>query len=137
VPRIKLSEQSIKVSTPGLQQVRRFYQDGRFLADAIYDPASGCPAACTIVNIADPLQRKAIPLGTVSEDLLIPILRGGQSVGARPDLETIRNRALSQRAALDPTIKRLSHPHAYPAGLELSLHERKLAMIQQTSRPTP
>ena len=137
VPRIKLSEQSIKVSTPGLQQVRRFDQDGRFLGDAIYDPSHGCPAACTIVNIADPLQRKAIPLGTDSEDLLLPILRGGKAVGERPDLETIRNRALSQRAALDPTIKRLSHPHAYPAGLELSLHERKLAMIQQASRPTP
>jgi nicotinate phosphoribosyltransferase len=35
--KIKLSEQSIKISTPGLQQVRRFEVDGRYIADAIFD----------------------------------------------------------------------------------------------------
>ncbi len=136
VPRIKLSEQAIKVSTPGLQQVRRFHQDGRFIADAIYDPEQGCPPVCTIVNIAEPLQQKTIPAGTACEDLLVPVLRSGQLVAKQPALTQLRDRTLLQRAALDPSIKRLNHPHAYPAGLELSLHQRKLAMIQPASRPT-
>jgi nicotinate phosphoribosyltransferase len=133
-PRIKLSEQSIKVSTPGLQQVRRFRQDGRFIADAIFDAERDCPAPCTIVNIADPLQHKVIPAGTEFEDLLLPVLRNGVAVAPQPQLPVIRDRALAQRAALDPTVKRLSHPHAYPAGLEHSLHDRKLTLIQQ-NRP--
>ena len=36
-PRLKLSEQAVKVSTPGKLQVRRFQSDGEFVADAIYD----------------------------------------------------------------------------------------------------
>ena len=35
--KMKLSEQAEKVSNPGIQQVRRFRQDGEFLADMIYD----------------------------------------------------------------------------------------------------
>jgi nicotinate phosphoribosyltransferase len=134
-PRIKLSEQAVKVSTPGLQQVRRFARDGRFIADAIYDAERECPSPCTLVNIADPLQQKTVPAGSAGEDLLVPVLRGGRLVAPLPSLAVSRERALAQRAALDPTIRRLTHPHAYPAGLERSLHERKLAMIQQATRP--
>jgi len=39
--RIKLSEQKIKISNPGIQQVRRFRRDGYFTADAIYNVPTG------------------------------------------------------------------------------------------------
>jgi nicotinate phosphoribosyltransferase len=41
-PRIKLSEQSSKISNPGMQQIRRWSRNDRYVADAIYDEAQGC-----------------------------------------------------------------------------------------------
>ncbi|MFM2418693.1 MAG: Nicotinate phosphoribosyltransferase pncB2, partial [Pseudomonadota bacterium] len=40
-PRIKLSEQVAKISNPGIQQVRRYTQNGQLVADCIYDEAEG------------------------------------------------------------------------------------------------
>src|SRR5205823_6321246 len=35
--RLKVSEQTVKISAPGVLQVRRFYRDGEPAGDAIYD----------------------------------------------------------------------------------------------------
>jgi len=133
-PRIKLSEQVIKVSTPGLQQVRRFTRDGVFLADAVYDAEHPCPEPCDIVDPAESLRHTTIPAGTQHEDLLQPLFRDGALAGPLPALVESRARCLAQLAALDPTIRRLANPHSYPAGLEKGLHEKKINLIQQ-ARP--
>lgn len=130
-PRIKLSEQAIKVSTPGLQQVRRFMREGNFVADAIYDAEHKCPEPCHLVDPADVLRHTTIDADTEHEDLLQPLYRAGQLVTALPSLADARLRCLVQLAALNPTIKRLAHPHNYPAGLEAGLHKKKLALIQK------
>ncbi len=133
-PRIKLSEQVIKVSTPGLQQVRRFSKDGRFIADAIYNAEEACPDPCKIIDPAEILRHRLIPPDATHEDLLQPLLRQGKAVGELPGLAAARARTLEQLKGLDPTIKRLANPHIYPAGLETGLHDRKLALIQK-ARP--
>lgn len=130
-PKLKLSEQSVKVSNPGIQQVRRFKVDGRFRADVIFDAEAGCPARPEIVHPADPGRRFSVPEGAVGEDLLRPVFRGGEFVGPKPALPEIQAYCRSQLAALHPTVKRLSNPHAYPAGLELGLWERKMALIEK------
>ncbi len=130
-PRIKLSEQAIKISTPGLQQVRRFRRNGHFIADAIYDAEHDCPTPCTIVDPAEPLRHRAIPEGATHEDLLQPLFRKGKLVGEQPTLAESRTRALAQVAALDSTIRRIANPHIYPAGLEAGLHRKKLELVQQ------
>ena len=134
-PRIKLSEQVIKVSTPGLQQIRRFSQDGQFIADAIYDAELPCPEPCHIVDPSESLRHTAIPAGTAHEDLLQPLFREGVLVSALPSLADSRARCLAQLAALSPTIKRLANPHNYPAGLEAGLQRKKLALIEK-ARPS-
>lgn len=134
-PRIKLSEQVIKVSTPGLQQIRRFSQDGQFIADAIYDAELLCPEPCHIVDPSEMLRHTTIPAGTAHEDLLQPLFRDGELIAALPTLAESRARCLSQLAALNPTIKRLANPHNYPAGLEAGLHQKKLTLIQK-ARPS-
>ena len=130
-PRIKLSEQAIKVSTPGLQQVRRFTHDGQFVADAIYDAETTCPEPCVIVDPAELLRHTTIATGTCHEDLLEPVFRDGQLIAPLPPLAESRARSLAQLAGLHPTIRRLANPHNYPAGLEAGLHQNKLALIQQ------
>ena len=39
--KVKLSEQTIKVSTPGVQQIRRFYNEETLVGDMIYDEQFG------------------------------------------------------------------------------------------------
>ncbi len=126
---IKLSEQAVKVTNPGILQVRRFRKGDEFIGDAIYDEMQALPRKMTIVDPADATRRKHFPPGTKFEDLLVPILRRGKLVYDLPALKEIRARAQQQLAMLHPGIKRLENPHQYPAGLELSLHELKMELI--------
>ncbi len=127
--KVKLSEQAIKVSTPGMQQVRRFSESGAFLADMIYDEVAGAPHAATIVDPLDATRRRRIDPGTAHEDLLRPVFRNGQAVYESPPLTEIRARAAQQLAGFHSGIKRLVNPHQYPVGLELGLHEHKTRLI--------
>lgn len=152
-PRIKLSETTVKTSIPGILQVRRYEQAGRFLADMIYDESDITPdlnpnAAQCIIDPQDPTHHRAIDANSdanpnahqderhpiTHRDLLIPIARGGDIVS--PDesldnaLETARDRARRECAALHPSIRRFSNPHVYPAGLEPHLHALRQSMIE-------
>ncbi len=130
-PKIKLSEQAIKVSNPGIQQVRRFTLKGEFRGDAIYDEEHGCPALVEIMHPSDPTRSKPIPEGATHEDLLQPVFRAGKLVAELPTLPQIQSRCREQLTHLHATVKRLQHPHEYTAGVERTLHERKLQLIQK------
>lgn len=128
-PKLKLSEQAVKVSNPGTLQVRRFRSETEFLADGIYDEELGAPSDFILVDPLDPTRRKRLESTTPREDLLTPVLRGGQCVCALPPLPAIRERVRQQLSFLHAGIKRLVNPHQYPVGLELGLHERKTELI--------
>ncbi len=129
--KVKLSEQAAKVSTPGVLQVRRYYAagDGAPLADAIIDENAMCDGRVTIVDPLDMTRRKTVPDGSASEDLLVPVFRGGRRVYEVPDLPSIRRRAAEQLASFPGAIKRFVNPHEYFVGLERGLHERKTRLI--------
>jgi nicotinate phosphoribosyltransferase len=136
--KLKLSEQVAKISTPGIQQVRRFRRDGQFMADMIYDEQLGIAADCMIVDPTDATRRRPIPPQARYEELLVPVARAGEIVYQPPPLEEVRRRTQSQLASLHPTIKRLVNPHEYPAGLERSLHDLRTRLILEArglSRP--
>ncbi len=131
--KVKLSEQTAKVSTPGILQVRRYYShsDGAPLADAIIDENAMCDGRVTIVDTLDMTRRRTVPDGSASEDLLVPVFRRGRRVYDIPDLESIRRRAAGQLARFPGAIKRFVNPHEYFVGLERGLHERKTRLILQ------
>ncbi len=137
--RLKLSEQVIKISTPGIHQVRRYYltEDGdtRFIADMIFDCQNDAIAENlnepVIVDPIDFTRRKSIPAQAIFEDLLMPIFRAGQLVYDEPTLEesrTLRHRRLK---SFHPSILRLLNPHQYPVGLEAGLHKMKLDIVMR------
>ncbi len=126
--KLKLSEQTVKVTNPGILQVRRFHSR-QFVADAIYDLIGPMPKHFTIVDPLDFTRRKHMPPGCAWEDLLVPIFRGGKLVYTPPPLEQIRERTRQQLANFHPSITRLTNPHQYPAGLEKGLHELKTKLI--------
>lgn len=127
--KIKLSEQAMKVTNPGVLQVRRFCKGNEFIGDAIYDETRALPQKVTIADPADATRRKHFAAGAKHEDLLVPVFRRGKLVYHLPSLNDIRARAQNQLGRLYPGIKRLQNPHQYPAGLELSLHEFKTELI--------
>lgn len=128
-PKLKLSEQAAKITTPGVLAVRRFQTGDGFAGDAIYDETRPLSGRITVVDPADPTRRKVLPANSQVEELLVPILRGGQLVYDLPSLDAIRARLRQQVAMLHPGIKRFDNPHRYPAGLELGLHQLKTDMI--------
>ncbi len=131
--KIKLSEQAIKVSTPGILQVRRFRDETGFIADCIWDELTGFPTQegeeTLIVDPLDLTRRKRIPAAMAFEDLLVPALRRGEPVGELPTIHSSRQRTLDQLAGFHASIKRFIHPHEYPVGLEPGLHELKTQLI--------
>jgi nicotinate phosphoribosyltransferase len=136
-PKIKLSEQPAKVSNPGIQQVRRFTLNGEFRGDAIFDEDHGCPEPTQIIHPGDVQRTKQMPEDASYEDLLKPVHRAGELVAPQSSLHDIQARCREQLNHLHATIKRLQYPHEYPAGVERSLHERKLAMIRQARETIP
>lgn len=129
--KVKLSEQAVKITTPGIQQVRRFSAQGEFMADMIFDVELGAPAAPTIVDPGDLTRRKEIPEGTEHADLLVPVFRQGNRVYEPPPLAEVRRRTAEQLAGFHGGVKRFVNPHQYPVGLERGLFDLKTHLILQ------
>ena len=131
VYKVKLSEQTAKVTNPGIHQVRRFRSDTEFIGDGIYDLQCGAPDDFTIVDPLDSTRRKHLPPGTPFEDLLVPVFEHGRQVYQSPPLAEMRRRTQSQLAMFHSGVKRFVNPHQYPVGLELGLHELKTELVLQ------
>jgi nicotinate phosphoribosyltransferase len=131
--RIKLSEQSAKVSVPGILQTRRFIARGEMAGDLMYDIEDGVSAQ-TLIDPLDNTRRKTIPAGTPFEDLLVPVVRDGRQVYKSPALPELRERTQAQLALLHAGIKRFVHPHSYPVGVDPALYERRTRMILEARK---
>ncbi len=130
--RVKLSEQAIKTSIPGVLQVRRFENNTGHVADMIYDELLGVDDARLIVDPKDPTRRKKISAKASVRDLLIPIARDGKIMFEDEPLEVLRDRAQAELAKVHPGTQRFMNPHEYPVGLEPGLHELRNRMIDDT-----
>jgi len=107
--KIKLSEQALKISNPGILQVRRFDA-----YDLIWDE----------LQWSGGLQ----PAGS-GDDLLVPIYRAGKRVYDPPPLAEVRRRREEQLARFDAGIKRFDHPDLYPVELEPRLADLKARLV--------
>ncbi|HVK77807.1 MAG TPA: nicotinate phosphoribosyltransferase [Kofleriaceae bacterium] len=128
---IKLSEQPIKITTPGIQGVRRYRRDGVLVGDVIVDalaaPPADAAAPATAWDLDDPT--RSFQLDGDVEELLITVMKDGAPTGAGGDLEAARARASADLASLSPRTRRHHNPQPYPVGLDPVLHERKLALV--------
>lgn len=127
--KVKLSEQAIKVTTPGILQVTRFTRQGEFMGDMIFNECAPPSGARIIVDPSNTTRRKAMPADAVGENLLVPIFRHGVLVYEEPTLLEIKARAQAQLGQLYAGAKRLLNPHEYPVGLEAGLFDLKMELI--------
>lgn len=134
-PRLKLSEQLLKISTPGILQVRRFQLEGQFIGDMIYDELSSHRDDSVLRHPTDMTQSKRIPSVATAENLLVPIFQKGKKIYPDFSHQEIRQHAVTQLTQFHPGIKRLLNPHEYPVGLESCLHRMKTDLILKLREP--
>ena len=132
-PKVKLSEQTIKTSVPGILQVRRYRGGAEAVADVIYELGAPPEGPVTMVDPLDPTRRRSIPDDTSSEDLLLPIFRAGRRVYDPPPLTSVRERVSSELSRFHAGVKRFVNPHRYPVGLERALHDLRTRLIVEAS----
>lgn len=131
--KIKISEQSIKINTPGILQIRRFYdEDNVAVADMIHDELEPVKEhSLTIIDPKDPLRFRKVNHNHTCQDLLRPIFRKGELVYQSPNLHEIKRYAQDQLASFHSGIKRFVNPHSYPAGIEEQLFNKKASLIKK------
>lgn len=130
-PKVKVSQQSIKINIPGKHNVTRFIKNGKALADMIYlETEDLSKTSFTIIDPIDPTKRKKIMAkGLEQEKLLKPIFIAGQKVYERPGLDQIKENAQRNLNMFDKAHKRLVNPHIYPVGLEESLYQLRTDLV--------
>lgn len=127
--KLKLSEQMIKISNPGILQVKRFESNNGYITDAIYDISLGINPKCSIIDPLDSTKQRYINKSWSSKDLLIPIFQQGKCIYQSPSLQDIRNTTQKELAHFHSGIKRFINPHEYIVGMEKVLYDLKVNLI--------
>ena len=130
--KVKVSEQLVKVTNPGILQVKRFFDESGNIADMIYDIYS--KPKSEVIDPFDPTHTKTITLQMSGKDLLIPVLREGKRVYKSPSLVKIREKTIQELSRFHPAMRRFLYPQPYFVGLEKSLFESKLKLIRDTRK---
>jgi nicotinate phosphoribosyltransferase len=125
---IKLSEQPIKISNPGVLQVKRLRRGSELVGDVIYDREAGYSGP-TLHDIENPNTPTTTPAHDRADDLLVTYLDRGTLVREPDDLPTCRARAAEELAALSPRSRRFLNPQPYPVGLDRHVHATKQTLI--------
>ena len=124
--KLKLSEDMLKVSNPGILQVQRFYDK------------NGLPSGDMLMNMVENMQKQVLIdqntnkvfnfEGKDSQYLLKPIFSGGKLVYESPAINEIRAFSLAQQALFSKVdIKN------YAIGLEQRLLKTKTTLIKQNT----
>lgn len=129
--RMKLSDQTAKVSTPGILQVRRFYEEGKAIGDMLWDTLSPMGSVLQAIDSKDPMLHHFFDKQLAYEDLLIPVMKKGKRVYQTPPLQEIQNKTNQELSRFPDPMRRLMNPHPFFVGLEKSLFDRKMNLIHQ------
>ncbi|WP_291787535.1 nicotinate phosphoribosyltransferase [Cecembia sp.] len=130
-PKVKVSQQSIKINIPGIQNAVRFSKNGKAVADMIFlEGENLSKSQHMIIDPVDPTKRKKINTTGLDQELLLrSIFEKGKKVYDRPDIQQIKGNAKRNLAQFDKTHKRLVNPHIYPVGLEERLYEMRTQLV--------
>ena len=139
VPKIKLSENSEKITNPGNKQIYRIIEkdSGKVFADYIALEEERFSEAEDLV-LFDPIDtwKKSTLKGGSYEmrPLLVPIFLGGKLVYNCPPVEEIAAHCKREQESLWEECRRLTNPHAVHVDLSDKLYEIKKGLLAQYSR---
>ncbi len=125
--KIKLSEQEIKISNPGLQRIRRYYHRRKMLGDMIYDENLGMGEGDFFS-----FQGEKVDTDLASgEEVMLEVFEGGRRILPTLKLEEIRTRGQEGLSRLPDNYRKLSVKKQYPVGLENRLASLKKRLIEK------
>lgn len=134
IPKIKISENAVKITNPGYKQVYRLYSnvDDKAIADLI------CLDEETIdesqpLTIFDPVDtwKKMTLTDFYARPLLKPMFIDGKRVYNSPTLKDIQKYHFEQMQTLWDEYKRLTRPHVYKVDLSDKLYNLKQELLQK------
>jgi nicotinate phosphoribosyltransferase len=131
-PKVKVSQQSIKINIPGIHNAIRFSKNGKAVADMVFLEENGEPDSnkYTIIDPIDPTKRKRINTSGLEKEILLkPVFQKGEKVYTRPGILDIKKNTERNLALFDKAHKRLINPHIYPVGLEESLYDLRTQLV--------
>lgn len=137
IPKIKISENTAKITNPGFKKVYRFYdkKTGKALADEIclHDEVVTEALPHTIFDPKATWKQRTLTNFTVRE-LLVPIFRQGHLVYNQPTLEEIQRYCKAQTDTLWDEVKRYENPHLYNVDLSSKLWKLKHDMLDEEGK---
>lgn len=136
IPKIKISENVAKITTPHYKKIYRLYENdsGKASADllCVHDETldSGKP-----LDIFDPdyIWKHKTFSDYTARELLVPVFKNGTRVYKLPDVADIRKYCLEQVDLLWDEVKRFENPHNYYVDLSPKLWNIKQTLLKQQS----
>ncbi len=134
IPKIKVSENVEKITTPGFKQVYRLYarENSKAIADVItlHGEEIDDRAPYEIFDPNHTWKRKTIT-DFYARPLLKPIFKAGQCVYESPDINALREYCQIQVDGLWDEVKRFENPHTYYVDLSQPLWDMKYGLLKQ------
>ncbi|WP_237037360.1 nicotinate phosphoribosyltransferase [Mediannikoviicoccus vaginalis] len=133
-PKIKISENVEKITTPGFKQVYRFYDndDNKAIADLVcLHEEEITDDEIEIFHPVHTWKRKTLT-NFHAKKLLVPIFENGKLVYNLPSLEDIKKNKEREVNTLWEEVQRFEFPHIYIVDLSQKLWEMKNEMINKT-----
>lgn len=131
IPKIKVSNDSIKTINPGHKKVYRFYdkKEGYALGDLLALSDEVIPSdKYTLIHPLETWKQKKLTNYQV-RDLLVPIFKNGQLVYQTPNIEETKAYCNDEFNTLYEEIKRIDNPHEYYVDLSDKLRKLKEELI--------
>ena len=132
-PKIKVSENVGKITTPHYKKLYRFYGNdtGKAIADylTVHDETVDDSKNLLIFDPDATWKQKEVYDFTAKE-LQVPIFLNGELVYRMPTLEEIREYCLQQVDTLWDEVKRFDNPHSYYVDLSRKLWDIKYGLLK-------
>jgi nicotinate phosphoribosyltransferase len=134
IPKIKVSENTAKITNPHFKKVYRYYdnESGKALADELccHDEIVSRSGKHKIFDSNATWKTKELENFTVRE-LLEPIFKDGKCVYCRPSLSEIQKYCKEQVGKLWDEVKRFENPHTYYVDLSEKLWNEKQRLLEE------
>ena len=133
-PKIKISENVAKITTPHFKKLYRFFGNdtGKAIADylTIHDETVDDSRPLVIFD-PDATWKKKEVYDFTAKELQVPVFRSGQLVYSLPSLPEIRRYCLEQVDTLWDEVKRFDNPHKYYVDLSQKLWDVKHGLLEK------
>lgn len=134
VPKIKISENTAKITNPHFKKVYRFFdnESGKAMADelCVHDEVIDANQPHTIFDPNATWKTKTLTDFTVKE-LQVPVFLGGKLVYDLPSITQIKAYCTQQVDLLWDEVKRFENPHTYYVDLSEKLWHIKRELLEQ------